>query len=216
MNLILFGAPGVGKGTQAVELAKKFNLTHISTGEIFREIIASHSELGELANSYISKGNLVPDDVTVGIVKERLAQEDCKNGFILDGFPRTLPQAECLDNICLELNMNIDYVIDIEVNEDELIKRLSGRRVCKSCGASYHIDLNPSKVENVCDKCNGELYTRKDDHKESVAVRLMTYKSSTMPLINFYKAKGLLVEINGQQEINEVLNEIVEKIGEKL
>ena len=216
MNLILFGAPGVGKGTQAVELAKKFNLTHISTGEIFREIIASHSELGELANSYISKGNLVPDDVTVGIVKERLAQEDCKNGFILDGFPRTLPQAECLDNICLELNMNIDYVIDIEVNEDELIKRLSGRRVCKSCGASYHIDLNPSKVENVCDKCNGELYTRKDDNKESVAVRLMTYKSSTMPLINFYKAKGLLVEINGQQEINEVLNEIVEKIGEKL
>lgn len=216
MNLILFGAPGVGKGTQAVELAKKFNLTHISTGEIFREIIASHSELGELANSYISKGNLVPDDVTVGIVKERLAQEDCKNGFILDGFPRTLPQAECLDNICLELNMNIDCVIDIEVNEDELIKRLSGRRVCKSCGASYHIDFNPSKVENVCDKCNGELYTRKDDHKESVAVRLMTYKSSTMPLINFYKAKGLLVEINGQQEINEVLNEIVEKIGEKL
>lgn len=216
MNLILFGAPGVGKGTQAVELAKKFNLTHISTGEIFREIIASHSELGELANSYISKGNLVPDDVTVGIVKERLAQEDCKNGFILDGFPRTLPQAECLDDICLELNINIDYVIDIEVDEDELIKRLSGRRVCKSCGASYHIDLNPSKVENVCDKCNGELYTRKDDHKESVAVRLMTYKSSTMPLINFYKAKGLLVEINGQQEINEVLNEIVEKIGEKL
>jgi adenylate kinase len=216
MNLILFGAPGVGKGTQAVELAKKFNLTHISTGEIFREIIASHSELGELANSYISKGNLVPDDVTVGIVKERLAQEDCKNGFILDGFPRTLPQAECLDNICLELNMNIDCVIDIEVDEDELIKRLSGRRVCKSCGASYHIDFNPSKVANVCDKCNGELYTRKDDEKESVAVRLMTYKSSTMPLINFYKAKGLLVEINGQQEINEVLDEIVEKIGEKL
>ena len=216
MNLILFGAPGVGKGTQAVELAKKFNLTHISTGEIFREIIASHSELGELANSYISKGNLVPDDVTVGIVKERLAQEDCKNGFILDGFPRTLPQAECLDNICLELNMNIDYVIDIEVDEDELIKRLSGRRVCKSCGASYHIDFNPSKVENVCDKCNGELYTRKDDHKESVAVRLKTYKSSTMPLINYYVNKGILVEINGQQEINEVLNEIVEKIGEKL
>ena len=216
MNLILFGAPGVGKGTQAVELAKKFNLTHISTGEIFREIIASHSELGELANSYISKGNLVPDDVTVGIVKERLAQEDCKNGFILDGFPRTLPQAECLDNICLELNMNIDCVIDIEVDEDELIKRLSGRRVCKSCGASYHVMFNPSKVDGVCDKCNGELYTRKDDHKESVAVRLTTYKSSTMPLINFYKAKGLLVEINGQQEINEVLNEIVEKIGEKL
>ena len=216
MNLILFGAPGAGKGTQAVELAKKFNLIHISTGEIFREAIAEHSEMGEIANSYISKGNLVPDDITVKIVKERLAQEDCKNGFILDGFPRTLPQAECLDQICLELNISIDHVIDIEVNEDELIRRLSGRRVCKTCGASYHIDFNPSKVENVCDKCNGELYTRKDDEKESVAVRLKTYKSSTMPLINYYVNKGILVEINGQQEINDVLNEIVEKIGEKL
>ena len=216
MNLILFGAPGAGKGTQAVELAKRFNLIHISTGEIFREAIAEHSEMGEIANSYISKGNLVPDDITVKIVKERLAQEDCKNGFILDGFPRTLPQAECLDQICLELNISIDHVIDIEVNEDELIRRLSGRRVCKTCGASYHIDFNPSKVENVCDKCNGELYTRKDDEKESVAVRLKTYKSSTMPLINYYVNKGLLVEINGQQEINDVLNEIVEKIGEKL
>lgn len=216
MNLILFGAPGAGKGTQAVELARRFNLIHISTGEIFREAIAEHSEMGEIANSYISKGNLVPDDITVKIVKERLAQEDCKNGFILDGFPRTLPQAECLDQICLELNINIDHVIDIEVNEDELIRRLSGRRVCKSCGASYHIDFNPSKVENVCDKCNGELYTRKDDEKESVAVRLKTYKSSTMPLINYYVNKGILVEINGQQEINDVLNEIVEKIGEKL
>ena len=216
MNLILFGAPGAGKGTQAVELARRFNLIHISTGEIFREAIAEHSEMGEIANSYISKGNLVPDDITVKIVKERLAQEDCKNGFILDGFPRTLPQAECLDQICLELNINIDHVIDIEVNEDELIRRLSGRRVCKTCGASYHIDFNPSKVENVCDKCNGELYTRKDDEKESVAVRLKTYKSSTMPLINYYVNKGILVEINGQQEINDVLNEIVEKIGEKL
>ena len=216
MNLILFGAPGAGKGTQAVELAKRFNLIHISTGEIFRDAIAEHSEMGEIANSYISKGNLVPDDITVKIVKERLAQDDCKNGFILDGIPRTLPQAECLDQICLELNISIDHVIDIEVNEDELIRRLSGRRVCKTCGASYHIDFNPSKVENVCDKCNGELYTRKDDEKESVAVRLKTYKSSTMPLINYYVNKGILVEINGQQEINDVLNEIVEKIGEKL
>ena len=216
MNIILFGAPGAGKGTQASEIVRKYNLTHISTGEIFRNAIASNTAIGELANSYISKGCLVPDDVTVEIVKERLAQEDCKNGFILDGFPRTLPQAECLDQICLELNISIDHVIDIEVNEDELIRRLSGRRVCKTCGASYHIDFNPSKVENVCDKCNGELYTRKDDEKESVAVRLKTYKSSTMPLINYYMEKGLLVAINGQQEINDVLNEIVEKIGEKL
>ena len=216
MNLILFGAPGVGKGTQAASLAKIFNLTHISTGEIFREAIANHTEMGVLAASYISKGNLVPDDETVKIVRERLTQEDCKNGFILDGFPRTLPQAECLDRICLELNMKIDHVIDIEVNKDELIKRLSGRRVCKSCGASYHVMFNPSKVDGVCDKCNGELYTRKDDNIESVAVRLQTYEASTKPLIEFYNQKGLLVEINGQQEINEVLNEIVEKIGEKL
>ena len=216
MRLLIMGAPGAGKGTYAEGISKHFGIPHISTGDIFRQAMQEETPMGILARSFIDRGHLVPDDVTVGIVKERLAQEDCKNGFILDGFPRTLPQAECLDNICLELNMNIDYVIDIEVDEDELIKRLSGRRVCKSCGASYHIDFNPSKVENVCDKCNGELYTRKDDHKESVAVRLMTYKSSTMPLINFYKAKGLLVEINGQQEINEVLNEIVEKIGEKL
>ena len=216
MNLILFGAPGAGKGTQAAELVKKYNLTHISTGEMFRNAIAEKSAMGELANSYISKGCLVPDDVTVEFVKKRLALEDCKNGFILDGFPRTLPQAECLDRICLELNMKIDHVIDIEVNKDELIKRLSGRRVCKSCGASYHVMFNPSKVEGVCDKCNGELYTRKDDNIESVAVRLQTYEASTKPLIEFYNQKGLLVEINGQQEINEVLNEIVEKIGEKL
>ena len=135
MNIILFGAPGVGKGTQAAEIVKKYNLTHISTGEMFRNVIAAKTAMGELANSYISKGQLVPDDITVEFVRERLAQEDCKNGFILDGFPRTLPQAECLDRICQELNIKIDYVIDIEVCTDELISRLSGRRVCKSCSA---------------------------------------------------------------------------------
>ena len=214
MNLILFGAPGAGKGTQAVELAKRFNLIHISTGEIFRDAIAEHSEMGEIANSYISKGNLVPDDITVKIVKERLAQEDCKNGFILDGFPRTLPQAECLDQICLELNIKLDYVIDIEVSTEDIIERLSGRRVCKSCGASYHISLNKPKVEGVCDTCVGELYTRKDDNKESVAVRIYTYQAQTTPLINFYKNKGILLEINGQQDINDVFKEIVNKLGE--
>ena len=149
MNIILFGAPGAGKGTQAVELVKKYRLTHISTGEMFRNAIANKTEMGLLANTYIAKGNLVPDDVTVGVVKERLAQDDCKNGFILDGFPRTLPQAKCLDQICKELNIKIDYVIDIEVDSQELISRLSGRRVCKNCGNSYHVMFNKPKQENV-------------------------------------------------------------------
>ena len=214
MNLILFGAPGVGKGTQAAELVKKYKLTHISTGEMFREVIAKQTEIGQLANSYISKGQLVPDEVTVGLVKERLALEDCKNGFILDGFPRTLPQAKCLDQICLELNIKIDYVIDIEVPTDELIARLSGRRVCKTCGASYHLIFNKPSVENVCDLCKGPLYIRKDDNVESVAVRLKTYERQTSPLISYYKEKGMLLEINGQQEINDVFKEIVNKLGE--
>ena len=214
MNIILFGAPGAGKGTQAAELVNKYKLTHISTGEMFREAIDKQTKMGVLANYYISKGNLVPDEVTVGLVKERLAQEDCKNGFILDGFPRTLPQAECLDQICLELNIKLDYVIDIEVSTEDIIERLSGRRVCKSCGASYHISLNKPKVEGVCDTCGGELYTRKDDNKESVAVRIYTYQAQTTPLINYYKNKGILLEINGQQDINDVFKEIVNKLGE--
>jgi adenylate kinase len=214
MNIILFGAPGAGKGTQAVELVNKYKLTHISTGEMFREAIKNQTAMGQLANSYISKGNLVPDEVTVGLVKERLAQEDCKNGFILDGFPRTLPQAECLDEICKELNIKIDYVIDIEVSKEDVIERLSARRVCRSCGASFHLIFNKPTKEGVCDLCGGELYTRKDDNKESVAVRINTYQEQTTPLINYYKNKGILLEINGQQDINDVTKEIVNKLGE--
>ena len=214
MNIILFGAPGAGKGTQAAELVKRYNLTHISTGEMFRDAIAKQTEMGKLANSLISKGNLVPDEVTIGLVKERLAQEDCKNGFILDGFPRTLPQAECLDIICQELNIKIDYVIDIEVSEEDVIERLSARRVCKSCGASFHLILNKPKQEGICDICGGELYTRKDDNKESVIVRIKTYREQTSQLIDYYKKKGILLEINGQQKINDVTNEIVNKLGE--
>ena len=214
MNIILFGAPGAGKGTQAVELVNKYKLTHISTGEMFREAIKNQTAMGQLANSYISKGNLVPDEVTVGLVKERLAQEDCKNGFILDGFPRTLPQAECLDEICKELNIKIDYVVDIEVSAKDVIERLSARRVCRSCGASFHLIFNKPAVDGVCDLCNGELYTRKDDNKESVAVRINTYQDQTTPLINFYNNKGILLEINGQQDISDVTKEIVNKLGE--
>ena len=214
MNIILFGAPGAGKGTQAVELVNKYKLTHISTGEMFREAIKNQTAMGQHANSYISKGNLVPDEVTVGLVKERLAQEDCKNGFILDGFPRTLPQAECLDEICKELNIKIDYVIDIEVSAHDVIERLSARRVCRSCGASFHLIFNKPTVDGVCDLCGGELYTRKDDNKESVAVRINTYQEQTTPLINYYNKKGILLEINGQQDINDVTKEIVSKLGE--
>ena len=214
MNIILFGAPGAGKGTQAVELVNKYKLTHISTGEMFREAIAKQTAMGQLASSYISKGNLVPDEVTVGLVKERLAQEDCKNGFILDGFPRTLPQAECLDRICEELNIKIDYVVDIEVSSEDVIERLSARRVCRSCGASFHLIFNKPSKEGVCDLCGGELYTRKDDNKESVAVRINTYQAQTTPLINYYNNKGILLEINGQQDISDVTKEIVSKLGE--
>ena len=214
MNIILFGAPGAGKGTQAVELVNKYKLTHISTGEMFREAIKNQTAMGQLANSFISKGNLVPDEVTVGLVKERLAQEDCKNGFILDGFPRTLPQAECLDEICKELNIKIDYVIDIEVSKEDVIERLSARRVCRSCGASFHLIFNKPSVDGVCDLCGGELYTRKDDNKESVAVRINTYQDQTTPLINYYNNKGILLEINGQQDISDVTKEIVSKLGE--
>ena len=214
MNIILFGAPGAGKGTQAEKLVNKYHLTHISTGEMFREAIANNTEMGKKANTYIAKGMLVPDEVTVGIVKDRLALEDCKNGFILDGFPRTLHQAECLDTIMKELNMKIDYVIDIESDFDELLKRLSGRRVCKNCGNSYHVVFKKPQVEGVCDACGGTLYIRKDDNVDSVKVRLETYKSQTEPLIDFYTKKDVLVRINGQQGIEEVFNEIVVKLGD--
>jgi adenylate kinase len=181
---------------------------------MFRNVIAAKTAMGELANSYISKGQLVPDDITVDFVRERLAQEDCKNGFILDGFPRTLHQAECLEGILSELNIKIDFVIDIEVSTEKLLERLSGRRVCKDCGTSFHVVLNKPRVENICDECGGQLYTRKDDNVESVAVRLKTYQAQTKPLIEYYKNKGILVEINGQQDINDVFKEIVSKLGE--
>lgn len=214
MNIILFGAPGAGKGTQAVKIVEKYGLVHISTGDMFRNAIANKTKMGLLANEYISKGQLVPDEVTVGLVKERLAQEDIKNGFILDGFPRTLPQAKCLDEIVKELNIKLDYVIDIEVEIKKLLPRLTGRRVCKNCGASFHIIYNAPKVEGVCDICNDTLYIRKDDNEESVSVRLQAYENQTKPLINYYKEKGILLPINGDQDINDVFKEIVKNLGE--
>jgi len=214
MNLILFGAPGAGKGTQAKKLVEKYHLTHISTGEMFRDAIAKQTEMGKLANSYIKDGNLVPDEVTVGLVKERIQEEDCKLGFILDGFPRTLPQAECLDTICKELNIKIDYVIDIEVGYNQLIDRLSGRRLCSKCGASYHIIHHAPIKENTCDVCGGELYTRNDDRKEAVEVRLINYEKQTLPLKEYYAKKNMLVSFDGDKAMDDVFKDIVNSLGE--
>jgi adenylate kinase len=213
MRLILLGAPGAGKGTQAVALSKKLNIPHISTGEIFRGNIKKGTELGKRAKEYIDKGALVPDDVTVGIVSERLAQKDCKPGFILDGFPRTIPQAESLDKVLENMGLDIDYVINIQVSDSNIIKRLSGRRVCKDCGATYHIHNNPTSKEGICDVCNAPVIIRKDDREETVLNRLETYHIQTEPLIEYYKQKGKLLEVEGTKPSEDTANELLEILG---
>lgn len=190
------GPPGAGKGTLAADLKDKLHLVHISTGDMFREAIKAGTELGKLAQSYIDKGHLVPDEVTIGLVKERLSKSDCDNGFLLDGFPRTLPQAEALDKISKEINRPIETVVNLNCDTNELITRISGRRVCKKCGATYHVVNFPSKVEGVCDQCGGPLYQRADDNPESLKVRLEHYDHDTKPLLEFYANKGLLKEFN--------------------
>ncbi|MEJ9280828.1 MULTISPECIES: adenylate kinase [Ureibacillus] len=208
MNIVLMGLPGAGKGTQAEKIVNKYEIPHISTGDMFRAAISQGTELGLKAKSYMDQGALVPDEVTIGIVRERLAQKDCENGFLLDGFPRTVPQAESLDNILEELGKKIDHVINIQVEKDELVARLSGRRICKTCGATYHVIFNPPKVEGKCDKDGGELYTRADDNPETVANRLEVNMKQAQPLLDFYESKGLLTNINGQQEIEKVFADL--------
>lgn len=208
MNIVLIGLPGAGKGTQAAKIVEKYEIPHISTGDMFRAAISQGTELGLKAKSYMDQGALVPDEVTIGIVRERLSQEDCKKGFLLDGFPRTVAQAEALDNILEELGKKIDHVINIQVDKDELIARLSGRRICKTCGATYHVIFNPPKVEGKCDKDGGELYTRSDDNPETVANRLEVNMKQVQPLLDFYESKGLLTNIDGQQEIEKVFADI--------
>ncbi len=199
MNLILLGAPGAGKGTQAEIICEKLGIPAISTGNIIREALKSGTEMGKKAKSYMDEGKLVPDDVVIGIIQERLAQDDCKAGFILDGFPRTIAQAEALD----AMGVAIDRVIDIDVADDRIMQRLSGRRVCGACGASYHIDHKPPKAEGVCDKCGAELIQRKDDHPDTIAERLKVYHEQTEPLKGYYEKTGKLRTVEGQEELEE-------------
>ncbi|WP_423408726.1 adenylate kinase [Heyndrickxia sp. MSNUG] len=213
MNLVLMGLPGAGKGTQADKIVVKYNIPHISTGDMFRAAIKGETELGLKAKSFMDKGELVPDEVTIGIVRERLSKDDCGKGFLLDGFPRTVAQAEALDTMLTDLGKKIDFVINIDVNQSILMERLTGRRICKNCGATYHLVFNPPSQEGVCDRCGGELYQRADDNAETVQNRLDVNIQQTKPLLNFYEDKGYLRNINGQQDIDKVFADIEDLLG---
>ena len=199
MNLIILGAPGAGKGTQSEKISAKYDIPQISTGEILRNAISNGTELGLAAKSYMDAGQLVPDDVVIGIVRDFLASDKCKNGFILDGFPRSIPQAEALD----AMGVKIDVVLSIEVADEKIVKRMSGRRVCPVCGASYHTEYKPSSKGEKCDKCDAELIIRKDDNPDTVKARLETYHKQTEPLKGYYSAKGKLTEIEGQEKVED-------------
>ncbi|MBR5315380.1 MAG: adenylate kinase [Firmicutes bacterium] len=214
MRTVLLGPPGAGKGTQAVRIVEKYNVPHISTGDIFRENIKNGTELGKRAQEYMNKGELVPDDLVIEIATTRLLADDCKNGFLLDGFPRTVYQAEKLDAFLEEHGMKLDKVIDIEVEKEELITRLTGRRVCKACGASFHVVNVPPKTEGICDNCGGELFQRADDTAETVENRIAVYIEQTMPLVDYYTAAGNVAVIDGALPLDTVFDAIVEAIGE--
>ncbi|CAM3934462.1 adenylate kinase [Mesobacillus zeae] len=213
MNLVLMGLPGAGKGTQAERIVAKYSIPHISTGDMFRAAMKEGTELGLKAKSFMDAGQLVPDEVTIGIVRERLSKSDCSKGFLLDGFPRTVAQAEALEEMLADLNKKIDYVINIDVDQSILMERLTGRRICKKCGATYHLVFNPPAVEGICDRCGGELYQRADDNEETVQNRLDVNIQQTQPLLSFYEERGYLRNINGQQDINVVFQDIEELLG---
>ena len=213
MKIIMLGAPGAGKGTQAKMIAKEYNIPHISTGDIFRANIKNNTELGQEAKKYMDAGQLVPDELTVKILLDRVAQDDCQNGYVLDGFPRTIPQAEVLDEALTKLGDKIDFAIDVDVPDENIVRRMGGRRACVTCGATYHIEHVPPKKEGVCDTCGSELILRDDDKPETVLNRLKVYHDQTQPLIDFYSAKGVMNSVDGTVDMMDVFAAIKTILG---
>lgn len=213
MKIIMLGAPGAGKGTQAKQIADKYSIPHISTGDIFRANIKNGTELGKKAKQYMDQGALVPDELTCDLVMDRIQQDDCKNGFVLDGFPRTIPQAEALYAALGKINEKMDYAIDVDVPDENIVNRMSGRRACLNCGATYHLISIPPKVEGICDRCGSEIVLREDDKPETVQKRLKVYHEQTQPLIDYYKNQGILKSVDGTQPMDEVFKAIVTILG---
>lgn len=213
MRLILLGPPGAGKGTQASSIVAEYGITHISTGDIFRHNIKNETELGKKVKAYLDKGQLVPDELTIDLVWDRLSKDDCKNGFLLDGFPRTINQAEALQKGLKERGLKLDKVINIDVDKNILVKRLSGRRVCKDCGETYHIENKPTHKDGICDKCNGEVIQRKDDNEQTVLDRIEVYEKQTFPLIDFYTKLGLILTVDGTLPIEDVFSQIKKSLS---
>ena len=214
MKIIMLGAPGAGKGTQAKQIAAKYEIPHISTGDIFRANIKNGTELGKKAKEYMDQGMLVPDELTCDLVMDRIAQDDCERGFVLDGFPRTIPQAEALTNALNTIGQSLDYAIDVDVPDENIVNRMSGRRACLNCGATYHIVFNPTKVDGVCDTCGNETVLRDDDKPETVQKRLTVYHDQTQPLIDYYRNMNILKSVDGTKPMNEVFSDIVSILGE--
>lgn len=215
MKIIMLGAPGAGKGSQASRIAKEYQLPHISTGDIFRANLKEETELGKRAKSFMDKGELVPDNITIAMLLDRIHKEDCKNGYILDGFPRTIPQAEALKEALAKKDEKIDLALDVEASDELIIKRMAGRRTCPACGAIYHIVTLPPKTEGICDRCGADLIQRKDDNEETVKNRLKIYHEVTEPLISYYKKEGILEEIDGAEELDKVFEKVKRIIHER-
>lgn len=213
MKIIMLGAPGAGKGTQAKRIAQRYGIPHVSTGDIFRANIKNGTELGMKAKAYMDAGNLVPDEITIGMLLDRIHEADCEKGYVLDGFPRTIPQAESLTAALNERGEKMDYAIDVDVPDENIINRMSGRRACLACGATYHIAYNPPKKEGVCDQCGEPLVLRKDDKPETVKNRLEVYHQQTQPLIDYYKKEGILAQVDGTQNMDQVFEDIVKILG---